>query len=229
MATLAESAPELEKQVEDVERRLDRLKSIYEQYFQGIERLEPTLERNSLHNTLQEMRKIKTRNTGLRFRINQLVARMNTYENYWNRITRQMEEGTYQRDVFKARYRSAGKMTEKAEPAERPAEAVPPPSEKPKEHPAEQKERPAAARAPSPGPAAPPSGLSDNHVKSLYDAYVTAKRRCHESTKGLTQDALGQTLRKQMTAIMNQYKCRSVEFKVVIKEGKAILKAVPKF
>jgi len=28
---------------------------------------------------------------------------------------------------------------------------------------------------------------------------------------------------------MKQYKCKGVEFKVVIKQGKAILKAVPKF
>ena len=68
------------------------------------------MERNALHNLLQNLRKTKTRNTALRFRLNQLIARMNTYETYWTRISRQMEDGTYHRDIFMARYRSKAKM-----------------------------------------------------------------------------------------------------------------------
>jgi len=65
-------------------------------------------------------------------------------------------------------------------------------------------------------------------MRALYDAYVDAKRRCKEDTSKLTYDALAKTVAKQIPEIMSKYKAKTVEFKVVIKEGKAILKAVPK-
>jgi uncharacterized protein YhaN len=218
MALLDEAGKELEQLLDTLEARLDRLRSLYEQYFQGIEKLEPSMERKALHNLLQQMRKTKTRNTALRFRLNQLIARMNTFETYWTRVSRQMEDGTYHRDLFMARYRSrARKETQKEEAAEEKA-------------PASREEKPEPDRAPArrAGPQRR-AALDDKAVGAIYDAYVLAKRRCKESTKGLTKDALAKSLRKQVPAIMRQHKCKSVEFKVVIKKGKAVLKAVPKF
>ncbi|HUU01551.1 MAG TPA: MXAN_5187 C-terminal domain-containing protein [Myxococcota bacterium] len=221
MAQLDPQAKELEQQLDGVEKRVERLRSLYEQYFQGIERMEPSMERTSLHNLIQELRHSKVRSTGLRFRINQVVSRMNTYENYWNRIMRQMEAGTYHRDVFKARYRSRLKAETH--------EAV---EEKTKEQ--TQEKSPAEAvdkRRPDPSPPAAgiPRGLSDEKIKAITDTYLLAKRRCREPTRGITQDAIASSLRKQIPNIMKRYNCKSVEFKVVIKKGKAILKAVPKF
>lgn len=209
MALLDAESKELEEQLDKMESRLDRLRSLYEQYFQGIEKIEPSMERTAVHNILQQMRKTKSRNTALRFRLNQLVARMNTYETYWMRISRRIEDGTYHRDLYMARYRNKAK---KEQPAEESA------AEK----------RPEPARAPA-RQAGQRAALDDKTVGAIYDAYVLAKRRCKEDTKGLTKEALGKSLRKQVPAIMKQHKCKSVEFKVVIKKGKAILKAVPKF
>ena len=214
MAQLDKAAKELEQLVDATEKRIDRLKSLYEQYFQGIERLEPSMERTALKVVLMDLRKTKIRNTALKFRILQLVSRMNTFENYWSRISRQIEEGTYHRDVLKARYRS--KQKDQAAAALQAEDTKPVPGQD--------------SRAPAKGqrPAAA-AGLSDDKVKAIHDAYMLAKRRCKESTQGLTQGAIASSLRKQVPAIMKQYKCKSVEFKVVIKKGKAILKAVPKF
>ncbi len=89
MAQLDKAAKELEQLVDATEKRIDRLKSLYEQYFQGIERLEPSMERTALKVVLMDLRKTKIRNTALKFRILQLVSRMNTFENYWSRISRQ--------------------------------------------------------------------------------------------------------------------------------------------
>jgi len=213
MALLDAESKELEEQINTMEARVDRLRSLYEQYFQGIEKIEPSMERTAVHNIIQQMRKTRSRNTALRFRLNQLVARMNTYETYWIRTCRRIEDGTYHRDVYMARYRNKAK---KDQPAEEPASPG-----------AEQ--RPAPARAPASQADQPRAALNDNTVGAIYDAYVLAKRRCKESTKGLTKEALAKSLRKQVPAIMKQHKCKSVEFKVVIKKGKAILKAVPKF
>src|SRR5262249_40879061 len=56
---------------------------------------------------VNDLRRAQPRNTALRFRFNQLVQRYTTYNTYWQRITRQIEEGTYKRDVLRAKRRFA--------------------------------------------------------------------------------------------------------------------------
>ena len=82
--------------------------------------------------------------------------------------------------------------------------------------------RPAAPSAPSPG------GMSDTQMRALYDAYVTAKRTCNEDTSRLSYDAVAKTVSKQIPELMTRFKAKSVEFKVEVKDGKAVLKAIPK-
>ncbi len=96
---------EFDQQLHDVEVKLKRLKALYEQWFQGIERLEPLIVRKDLDRHLILLRKEKPRNTAARFRFQQLQARYNTYATYWGRIARQIEEGTYARDLHRARRR----------------------------------------------------------------------------------------------------------------------------
>jgi hypothetical protein len=67
---------------------------------------------------IQMMRKEQIRNTGLRFRFQMLIQRYNTYQSYWIRITRQIEEGTYKRDVVRAKKRI--EKTERARVSEAP-------------------------------------------------------------------------------------------------------------
>jgi len=70
--------------------------------------------------------------------------------------------------------------------------------------------------------------MSDDKLRAVYDAYVTAKRRCQEDTSKLSYDSVAATLRKQVPELLKQHNAKAVEFKVVIKDGKASLKAVPK-
>ncbi|NMO17628.1 hypothetical protein HPC49_41055 [Pyxidicoccus fallax] len=96
----------------------------------------------------------------------------------------------------------------------------------------------AAARTPTPSAAAPrppaaggsggSGGMSDDKLRAVYDAYVTAKRRCQEDTSKLSYESVAATLRKQVPELLKQHNAKAVEFKVVIKDGKASLKAVPK-
>jgi hypothetical protein len=98
--------------------------------------------------------------------------------------------------------------------------------------------KPVAARPPTgPRPAVPAarppsatnaSELSDDKLKGVYDAYVTAKRRNQEDTSKMTFESVAANLRKQVPELLKQHNAKSVEFKVVIKDGKATLKAVPK-
>jgi hypothetical protein len=92
--------------------------------------------------------------------------------------------------------------------------------------------KPPAAKPPAPLPPPPAAagqgGLSDQKIKAIYEAYVMAKKRCGEDTRALTLDSVASTLKKQVPELMKQHNARSVEFKVVIKDGKAVLRALPK-
>jgi hypothetical protein len=87
---------------------------------------------------------------------------------------------------------------------------------------------PGATPTPRPPVAGGSSGLSDDKLRAVYDAYVTAKRRCQEDTSKLSYESVAATLRKQVPELLKQHNAKAVEFKVVIKDGKASLKAVPK-
>lgn len=93
---------EYEAQLGDLEIRLERLRSLYEQYFLGIEKLEPGVARKDVDRRFWELRRIRMRNTALRFRFQTLIQRYNTLQQYWQRICRQIENGTYSRHVRKA-------------------------------------------------------------------------------------------------------------------------------
>lgn len=94
---------EYELLLSDVEVRLDRLRALYDQWFQGMERLEPQVARKDVERKLQVLRKEKPRNTGLRFRFQTVQQKWSTYLAYWTRVARQIEEGTFRRDVLRAR------------------------------------------------------------------------------------------------------------------------------
>ncbi|WP_342378093.1 hypothetical protein NVS55_01980 [Myxococcus stipitatus] len=87
---------------------------------------------------------------------------------------------------------------------------------------------PAATAAPRPPSTGGGGGMSDDKLRAVYDAYVTAKRRCQEDTSKLSYESVAATLRKQVPELLKQHNAKAVEFKVVIKDGKASLKAVPK-
>ena len=65
-------------------------------------------------------------------------------------------------------------------------------------------------------------------MRALYDAYVAAKKSCNEDVSRITYDAVARSVQKQLPELMTRYKAKSVEFKVAIQGGKAVLKAVPK-
>ena len=65
-------------------------------------------------------------------------------------------------------------------------------------------------------------------MRKLYDQYVAAKRSCNEDVSRISYDVVASTVSKQIPEIMTRFKAKSVEFKVEVKDGKAVLKAVPK-
>lgn len=270
-----------------LEAELAELRAAYEQYFLGVERHPPVARHDALKRKMQELKGRFTRQTAAKFRIQTVSARMTTFERLWDRSLKEIEAGTYRRDLNRAkrhqkerelRQKKAnvsgaedldlsdlegdleGGLAKAIVAASGPASAItsptgvataaapppPPPSIPPAAKPSvpaapivtpppvRPMVTPAFATAP-PGrpssaqaPAAITDGLTDQKIKAIYDAYVMAKRRCGEDTKGLTLDSVASTLRKQVPELMKQHQAKSVEFKVVIKDGRAVLRALPR-
>ncbi len=93
---------EIVRELDELESRLERLRVKYDQYFIGIEKMMPFVQRKDVDRRFAQLHKEQFRNGGLRFRFQTMVQRFTTYQTYWGRIIRQIEEGTYKRDVIRA-------------------------------------------------------------------------------------------------------------------------------
>jgi hypothetical protein len=95
-------AAEIDRQLDELEKKGEHLRAMYEQYFLGIERLEPLVHKKDVERRIKVLRKEQIRNTAQRFKFNTLVARFNTMQQHWGRVVREIENGTYKRDVMRA-------------------------------------------------------------------------------------------------------------------------------
>ncbi|MBX7101915.1 MAG: hypothetical protein K1X89_29635, partial [Myxococcaceae bacterium] len=102
--TLGDAA-EVMKLCDALEEELAMLRGAYEQYFLGVERRPPTDKHEAIKKKLQQIRNTFVRQTNAKFRVNNLQNKFATYERLWMRTLKEMEDGTYRRDVFKARLR----------------------------------------------------------------------------------------------------------------------------
>ena len=75
----------------------------YEQYFLGLERREPIKLRTTVQALVRKYSGVYIKNVGTKFKFQQLIARYNVFSTHWDHILKQIEEGHYQRDVFKAK------------------------------------------------------------------------------------------------------------------------------
>ena len=298
------------KECAGVEADLMELAAAYEQYFMGMERRPPTIKHNDLKRRVNALRNTFVNSTPVKFRIQNLQQRVTTFERLWERTLMEIENGTYKRDLFKARRHNeqkkrAGNGAKKSDGLDdlhidedldlsdldsddgdldgamaaasaavekpRPAPSITPlvptvapmvPTASPAmggrttgslpaitaplgsgSKPAVTGANPAFKPAvtgsnPALKPAGPPSrpptpvgsegGLNEQKIKAIYDAYVMAKKRCGEDTSKLSLSSVASTLRSQVPTLMKQHNAKSVEFKVVIKDGKAVLRALPK-
>lgn len=98
---------ELDTAIEELETRVERLRSLYEQYFMGIEKIPPAVVHKDVERRIYALRREQIRNTAKRFRLQTTIQRYNTFQQYWQRILREIENGTYKRHVLRAE-RSVG-------------------------------------------------------------------------------------------------------------------------
>ncbi len=97
----ASSTEQIEELLDAVDKTLERLKTLYEQYFLGIQKQAPGYIHNDVERKLRDLTQLNIRNTGLRYRLATLQQKFGSYNSYWRRTLRQIENGTYTRNLAK--------------------------------------------------------------------------------------------------------------------------------
>ena len=109
-ASLPQDSPEaIGARLEEMERKIERLRAMYETFFSGVERQPPNTPRRELNRLMLEMQQQQIRNAALRFRFQSLSQRWTLFTTYWNRTLREIESGTYRKDLAKVSRRLAQK------------------------------------------------------------------------------------------------------------------------
>lgn len=97
--------------ISELETRLDRLRALYEHYFMGIERIEPSVPRKDVERRVAELRKARFQSTAQRFKFQTIVQRYNTMQQHWSRICREIELGTFRRHRLKAERATSSRLS----------------------------------------------------------------------------------------------------------------------
>jgi hypothetical protein len=89
----------IEARLGEMEKKMDRLRSLYESYFMGMERIPPNTPRRDMNRMVLEMQQVVIGNSSLRFRFQSLSQKWVLQVTYWNRTMREIEAGTFRRDL----------------------------------------------------------------------------------------------------------------------------------
>jgi hypothetical protein len=208
-------ANEQKTHVELLEKDLAELRRLFELYFRGLERFAPL----DLYEDVKKranglLREASRWRTADKFRANTAYQKFQTYDRMWARELKAIEEGTSRRDKFLKNKKRQQEAARAQKPAAVDMDGAPAAAS-------------AAKQAPPRAASADGGGMDDEKMKRLYNVYMQAKKRTGEQTN-LSLDGLKKQLEKQIPAIKQKHGCKDVEFKVVLKNGKAMLKAVPK-
>ncbi len=243
------------EEVDDLSTKLDRLRATYDMYFRGIERTEPQTLRKQVYRLVLQARPSLISNTGLRFRLRNLVQRFNIYQNHWNRVLLQIERGTYRPAIERAkrqgrheasrplsahqrrrreRLRKQRGDEEPAQPEGAPAEqqavaasAQQPAGEGGAPQDASPAQRAARARAVRAQREASGGRGGGSDYRSVYDELIRQRQSRSQSVAGMSYDLIAKRLEASRRSIMARSGCRDVRFAVTVEGDKVKLKAVP--
>lgn len=253
---------ELEAELEALQKKMERLRVLYEQYFQGIERIPPHSLQKDVVRIIHRLTQARIRSTTLKFRLQGLVQRFNAHRAYWTRSVREMEEGRHRKQIARAERRQARAsaaesdavievseeeesaaaefMAALGEPAAKPAARATESSADeggirgmPADELSARAQRLKALRdrlARQGVVAAPPESATggERATRQVYDRLIEAKQRLGEKTDHLSYEAVRESLERQAARTREKHGCREVDFTVVVKDGKTLLKPVPR-
>lgn len=203
MARIERMDQGLRGRLDELEQKMFLLKMNYEKYFAGIDRVEPYRDREELKRMVRDLTDEGIKNPTQAFKFQGLKARFQTFELYWTRNLKMMEDGTHPKMRARADRKVAATTAAAAPVDPREAEQA-----KVLEERAQRMER------------------EERAYKLVYEKYMEARAKCGQSTD-LGFEAVREALSKQVRQIKSTYNVESVKFRIVVEEGKAKVKAVP--
>lgn len=99
--TESERAAIVEESLNDLETSIDRLKSMYETYFLGIQKTAPAFLHTEVERKIRDLTQANIRQTRLRYKFVTLNQKFGSYNAYWRRTLREIESGKYIRSLQK--------------------------------------------------------------------------------------------------------------------------------
>lgn len=120
---------DIEEDLVLLDNRLKQLRLEYEQYFLGVRKREPQLVRGEVQKIVAFYANVPIRNTGHRFKFNNLRARFFAFKRHWDETQRRIEDGTYERHRFQADLHERERAAKSAPRGSETPSAPPPPSD----------------------------------------------------------------------------------------------------
>ncbi|PKN47418.1 MAG: hypothetical protein CVU59_02965 [Deltaproteobacteria bacterium HGW-Deltaproteobacteria-17] len=232
-----------------LDQSIDKLRVVFEQFFLGLERFEPVQLRKSVQMELRALKENPPKNTAMKFLLSRMETKFRTYEQYWNRVLREIEDGVYERQLQRMRrklreeglpdgvldnVRTRGELeaamariaelrTQQESPQAASREAQPQGDTN-----AARSAAPAAFSPAGPHPQSPPPSSSDPALRRAYENFVRARLSTGESLEGITPDRFFATISSQIPKVKQAHGCSEVEIQVVVKDNKATLRFLPR-
>jgi hypothetical protein len=175
--------------------RMKQLRNEYEQYFLGTRKREPQLLRGEVQKIISYYVNVPIRNTGHRFKFNNLRARFFAFRRHWDDTQRKIEDGTYDRHRFQAELHERERGVA------------------------------ATGRGPAAPEAKAASAAERGDLDQLYSAWIEARKATGQPTAGLSREKLASQLEQQAATLRERFGAADVRFRVVVEEGRAKLKA----
>jgi len=245
MRTLARGAAEtvetVDAKLEEIERKLDRLRVLYENFFVGVDRTPPNVPRRELNRLILELQQVAIPNATLRFRFQTLQQRWVLLTTYWNRTFREIESGTYRRDLVKAHRHLAargGAISEEEAlrlgiPASRVKSFVSRQNKQAAAAPTEATPAPAPTAAPAAQPRAAARaeelvpGLAGGEMEDFYKRFVKAHTETAGAPPKASLEQMRAKLQQDLPRIMAMEGCLRVRLDVAVEGGKVRLRVRP--
>jgi hypothetical protein len=212
--------------LDNLEEEIELLKVAFERYFNGVDRVPPTREHDTVKLHMRNAERQRSGSTVVRFRMQNLKARFISYEHYWTRILRQIEEGTFKRVVAESKRREYEALRRRVE--EEGSQAAQS-GVRTIDRDAGQSgiraklDRDGDAEPPRARPPLPP-GVDPKAARELFKQFVAAKKAAGESVEGLTYGRLLDKLAKEVPKLQEKHGA-GLRFEVATVDGKVRLRA----
>jgi hypothetical protein len=120
------AAPSVESKLNQLEKEIDHLRSLFDQHFAGVMKRAPLKEHDGLKALIRSFTPADLKTTAYKFRFQSLKTRHSQLANLWEKTLQQIEDGTYRRDLFllKAKERLESTQAPGAKAAPSPKQAT---------------------------------------------------------------------------------------------------------